>query len=95
LFRGLSAQETRLDTIDDLRNTLAVGETVSFAQIKEEELFDARDTKPSSWWLLALIVGALFAFKFAILMVDGAVFGRIAMPPVYDDISYFVDACFG
>jgi hypothetical protein len=32
-----------------------VGETVSFAQIKEEELFDARDTKPSSWWLLALV----------------------------------------
>jgi len=63
-----------------------------FAPMKEEVLVDARAPLPRSWWLLAIIVGALFSFKFAILMVDGAVFGRMAMPPVYDDVSYFVDA---
>ena len=24
-------------------------------------------------------------------MADSAVFGRLAMPPVYDDVGYFVD----
>jgi hypothetical protein len=35
-------------------------------------------------------MGALFAFKFAVLMTDSALFGRIAIPPVYDDVSYFI-----
>src|SRR6202166_131684 len=63
----------------------------SHGQMNREILFDERAPASSSWGLLALILGALFAFKFAVLMSDSAVFGRLAMPPVYDDVAYFVD----
>ena len=43
-------------------------------------------------WQAAIIVGFLFAMKFGILMYGSVIFGRLAMPPVYDDVTYFTDA---
>jgi hypothetical protein len=38
------------------------------------------------------IAGALFGIKYLILMNGGAVYGRLAIPPPYDDVTYFVQA---
>ncbi|MGQ0532402.1 MAG: hypothetical protein ACT4OF_06895 [Caulobacteraceae bacterium] len=42
--------------------------------------------------VLALIAGALFGFKYLVLMHGGALYGRLTIPPPYDDVTYFTDA---
>lgn len=37
-------------------------------------------------------LATLFLLKTAILLNDSYAYGRLAMPPLYDDVSYFVDA---
>jgi hypothetical protein len=47
---------------------------------------------PQHVWLTAATLGALFTIKFGILMNGSVIFGRLAVPPLYDDVYYFVDA---
>jgi hypothetical protein len=47
---------------------------------------------PQRVWLTAATLGALFTIKFGILMNGSVIFGRLAVPPLYDDVYYFVDA---
>jgi hypothetical protein len=47
---------------------------------------------PQRVWLSAVTLGALFTIKFGILMNGSIIFGRLAVPPLYDDVYYFVDA---
>ena len=45
-------------------------------------------------YLFLLLLG-IFLLKAAILMAGGAVYGRLAVPPINDDVFYFVDALQG
>src|SRR5262245_36471347 len=52
----------------------------------------AEPTAPFPWLTLSLTGAALLALKTAVVLTDSTVFGRLAVPPVYDDVSYFIDA---
>lgn len=47
---------------------------------------------PQRTWFTAVTLGTLFTIKFGILMTGSVIFGRLAVPPQYDDVYYFVDA---
>jgi hypothetical protein len=45
-------------------------------------------------YLFLLLLG-VFVLKTQILMAGGAVYGRLAVPPINDDVFYFVNALQG
>jgi hypothetical protein len=54
-------------------------------------MFEAPQARRSvTFYLLVPLI--VFLLKAVILMRGGAIYGRLAMPPAYDDVSYFVDA---
>src|SRR5258708_14132814 len=54
-------------------------------------MFQAPQARRSvTFYLLVPLI--VFLLKAVILMRGGAIYGRLAMPPVYDDVSSFVDA---
>jgi hypothetical protein len=44
------------------------------------------------WDGAAALVVLIILLKAAILLLRGGVYGRLALPPLYDDVTYFVDA---
>src|ERR1041384_1009423 len=46
--------------------------------------------KGFGFYLVSLLL--IFGFKGVVLMQGGQTYGRLMMPPVYDDVSYFIDA---
>ncbi len=54
--------------------------------------FSSQDPKLTIGLPTAVGLTLLFLLKTAILINDSYLFGRLALPPVYDDVSYFVDA---
>ena len=44
-----------------------------------------------NFWFIFFVVFMLFAIKALIILNDGWQFGRLALPPVYDDVVYFSD----
>jgi len=45
-------------------------------------------------YIFLLLLG-VFVLKAQILMAGGTVYGRLAVPPINDDVFYFVDALRG
>src|ERR1700677_2319857 len=48
--------------------------------------------KPKIGLPTAIGLTLLLLLKTAVLLSNSYVYGRLAMPPLYDDVSYFVDA---
>lgn len=44
------------------------------------------------FFVLLSVAGTIFGIKYLILMNGGALYGRLSHPPIYDDVTYFVDA---
>jgi hypothetical protein len=51
----------------------------------------SENTKPRVGLLTAIVVTALLLLKTTVLLSNSHVYGRLAMPPLYDDVAYFVD----
>ena len=45
-----------------------------------------------NWSVPTIVLIVAVAMKTALLIADAHVYGRLAIPPVYDDVSYFYDA---